>query len=79
MRQRISIRGCVRPSVGPSVRPPVRRSVRRSGMASLRRELGASYAVYTALLTDKRENDKQTSTFSAYLIMKSKMFKKETL
>ena len=38
------------PSVRPSVGPSVRRSVRRSGTPSLRREQGASYAVYPALL-----------------------------
>ena len=45
MRRRISIRGCVHPPVRPSVRPSVRRSV----TPSLRRQLGASYAEYSAL------------------------------
>ena len=54
MRSRISIRGCVRPSVGPSVRRSVRWSVRRSVRPSpviFRRVLGASCAVYPALLS----------------------------
>ena len=39
------------PSVGPSIGPSVRRqSVRRFGMSSLKHVLGASYAVYLALL-----------------------------
>ena len=45
MRRHISIRGCVRPSVRPSVR--------RCVTPSLRRVLGASCAVYSALFKFK--------------------------
>ena len=50
MRRRISIRGYVRPSVRPWVRPSVGPSVRGSVSIKEKRELGASYVEYPALL-----------------------------